>query len=349
MAANTQRIEPSPATGDHEAWDAEVLAAQPGAHYMQSSAWARTREGSPWRALRDRVPVGDAALPVQIFARRAPIAGTIYHLPRITGVTTETVGALTDRARRYPKGVFGAKVEVFQPYDEQLVAEFERHGWVQTVSSQYEHAVMVDLSGTLDEVAARFKKRARNSYRAAAKQGVTVREVPMTPESERTMHTLVDEVRERTGGFFRPHAYFQKVWDVYKGEGQGRFFFADHEDEVQASAFVIRFGESAWYKDAGSIREKSKLFAPYLMQWEIMQRLHAEGVTRYELANVPDPAEWETSDIRGLYVFKTAWAPEPVRYMPSFELPLNGRYRIWQRFGRYLRGIYTRRVHDVWY
>lgn len=348
MSATTDSA-PRPASGDGAAWDAEVLAAQPHAHYMQSAAWARTRAGSPWSTLRDRVPVGADTLPVQIFARTAPIAGTIYHLPRITGVTTETVAALTERARGYPKDVFAAKVEVFQPYDEELVAEFERQGWVRSVSSQYEHAVMVDLSGSLDEVAARFKKRARNSYRAAAKQGVTVDEVAMTADTERQMHGLIDEVRERTGGYFRPHAYFQRIWDVYKDEGQGRFFFATHEGEVQSSAFVIRFGDRAWYKDAGSIREKSKLFAPYLMQWTIMQRLHEEGVTGYELANIPDPAEWESSDIKGLYVFKTAWAPDPVRYMPSFELPLNGRYRIWQRFGRYLRAVYTRRTRDAWY
>ncbi|SDH29829.1 lipid II:glycine glycyltransferase FemX [Agrococcus jejuensis] len=343
-------IEPAPARPDDaEAWDAEVLAAQARAHYMQSSAWARTRAGSPWTALRDRIPVDGTDYPVQLFARKAPLAGTIYHAARIAGVTPAHVAALTERARSYPKGVFAVKAEVFQEYDQTLVDAFEAAGWVRTVSSQYEHAVMVDLSGSLDEVSARFKKRARNSYRSAAKQGVTIDEVPMTPESIARMHVLIDEVRERTGGYFRPHSYFQRIWDVYDAEGQGRFFYAMHEGESVASAFVIRFGDTAWYKDAGSQRENPKLFAPYAMQWAIMQRLHEEGVTGYELANIPDPASWEDSDIRGLYVFKTAWAPEPVRYMPSFELPLNGRYALWQRAGRYLRALYTRRTKDAWY
>ncbi|WP_430591363.1 lipid II:glycine glycyltransferase FemX [Humidisolicoccus flavus] len=344
------RNEPASASSNAEAWDADVLAAQPNAHYMQSIAWAKTRVGSAWKAHRVRIKTATNELPVQIFERTAPLIGSIAFLPRVTGITVENVPAITEHFKKYPKRFFGAKVETFQPYDEALVAAFESAGWVQAASSQYQHAVMVDLHGTLEEVAARFKKRARNSYRVAERNGVTVEKVPMNAENIATMHRLIDEVKVRSGGYFRHHEYFEKIWNVYESIGQGHFYFAMYEGEVQSSAFVIRFGDIAWYKDAGSQRENNKIFAPYEMQWAIMQDLHAAGVTQYELANIPDPEEWETSNIRGLYTFKTAWAREPVKYMPTFEFPISkSRFTIWQKFGRYLRAVYTRRTGDAWY
>ena len=353
--------EPKPAKAtDGSAWDAQVLEGQPGAHYMQSDAWARTREESPWRALRDVVTVptgtgtsdagGTRELPIQLFERTAPLAGRILFLPRVAGIDAAAIDAITARAKAYPKRWFGLKMETFQTEDPELIAAFERNGWVPAASSQYQHAVAVDLTGSLDEVAARFKKRARNSYRAAEnKFGVTVSKVEMTPENEAEMHRLIGETKVRSGGYFRHPEYFQRIWDVYKTVGQGHFYVAHYQGEVQSMAFVMRFGDTAWYKDAGSIRENAKIFAPYLMQWKIMQDLHAEGVTLYELANIPDPAEWETSDIRGLYTFKTAWAPEPVKYMPTYELPLTRGYKLWQKAGRWLRAVYTRRTGDAWY
>ncbi len=343
-------IEPTPANAtDGEAWDANVLAAQPHTHYMQSSAWAETREGTAWTPRRDVVPTADGELPIQLFERKAPLVGSLYFIPRVSGLTVETVQAITERAKSYPKNVFGVKLETFQDEDPELVAAFKRAGWVPATSSQYQFSVMIDLSGTIDEVAARFKKRARNSYRAAIKHGVTVEKVEMTPENEELTHKLINEVRLRTGGYFRQKSYVQNIWDVYKRHGQGYFYITRYEGEVQSSAFVIRFGDSAWYKDAGSIRENSKIFAPYLMQWEIIQDLHSQGVQRYELANIPDPATWETSDIRGLYTFKTAWSKDTKQYMPTFELPLQRSFKIWQRWGRWLRAVYTRRTGDAWY
>ena len=65
--------EPKPfRTTDGAAWDAQVLEGQDRGHYMQSDAWARTREESPWRGLRDVVPVPAEGreLPIQLFERR---------------------------------------------------------------------------------------------------------------------------------------------------------------------------------------------------------------------------------------------------------------------------------------
>ncbi|WP_347754330.1 GNAT family N-acetyltransferase [Agrococcus sp. ProA11] len=340
---------------DGAAWDAQVLAGQSRAHYMQSDAWARTREQSPWRALRDVVAVptadgGERELPIQLFERTAPLAGRMLFLPRVSGIDAAAIDAITARAKAYPKRWFGLKMETFQAEDPELIAAFERNGWVPAASSQYQHAVAVDLTGSLDEVAARFKKRARNSYRAAEnKFGVTVEKTEMTPDNEAEMHRLIGETKTRSGGYFRHPEYFQRIWDVYKTVGQGHFYVAYYEGEVQSMAFVMRFGDTAWYKDAGSIRENAKIFAPYLMQWKIMQDLHGQGVTLYELANIPDPVEWETSEIRGLYTFKTAWAQEPVKYMPTYELPLSSRFALWQKAGRWLRAVYTRRTGDAWY
>ena len=35
--------------------------------------------------------------------------------------------------------------------------------------------------------------------------------------------------------------------------------------------------------------------------------------------------------------------------MPTYELPLSGRFALWQKAGRWLRAVYTRRTGDAWF
>lgn len=331
-------------------WDRAVLAGQGDAHFMQSDAWAATKTGSPWRLSRLRARQAGSPLPVQLFSRSVPGIGALLHAPRVTGVQADAVPALTDALRgTADRRVFAVKLEFFQHDDDELLHTLLDNGWMRTRASQYRHAVAVDLTGTEEEVFARFKKRARYEIRAAERGGVTVERVPLTRENVDTMVGLVTVTKDRSGAFFRDRDYLTTAWSAFAERGQGSLYFASHEGEVLAGAFALTYGATAWYKDGGSVRSKPKLMAPRYLQWEIMRDLRAQGVTRYELGNIPAPDAVETSSAAGLFRFKTGFADETVQYLPAVELPLRRTQGLWHTQEHRFLGAYSRVRHDYWY
>ena len=347
-------------------WDSRVLAAQPGAHFMQSDAWATLKAGTAWTPSRLEIafpsatatsasaPSGSATkvsatFPVQAFSRKVTPLGTLRHLPRVTGVTTEHVAGLTAAAESSPKGTLAMKLEFFQPIDTDLVASFKDAGWVACKASQYRHAVVIDTSGTEESLLAGFKKRARYEVRLAERSGVTVQAAEPTEANMHRLLTLIRETADRTGAFFRNDEYLLKSWRAFAARGQGFVYLAEHEGDLVAGAFVMTFGTVGWYKDGGSTREKDKLGGARYLQFCIMRDLQARGITSYDLGVIPPPAEAENSAMKGLFTFKTSFSEETTTFMPALQYHLGRGYNLWHKYeGKYL-GAYSRLKHDYWY
>jgi serine/alanine adding enzyme len=335
-------------------WDARVLAAQPGAHFMQSDAWATLKQGSAWTPSRLEVARGagispGATYPVQVFSRPVVGLGTLRHAPRITGVTEDLVPALTAVAESSPRGSLAMKLEFFQDFDQPLVDSFIDAGWKVCKASQYRHAVVVDTTGDEDALLARFKKRCRYEVRLAERSGVTVQSVPVTDANMLRLLTLIRETENRTGAFFRSDDYLLRSWAEFARRGQGFIYLAEHEGELVAGAFVMTFGSTGWYKDGGSTREKDKLGGARFLQFCIMRDLQARGVTAYDLGVIPPAEQAENSAMKGLFTFKTSFSETTTTFMPALQFPLARGYNLWHKYeGRYL-GAYSRLKKDYWY
>lgn len=333
-------------------WDKAVLSTQSHPHFMQSAAWGAFKTGSGWTPTHNhlRNASGAEVLAVQEFTRPAFGLGSLVHAPRVSGVTTHNVADITAHARSFAGGKNVAfKLETYQQNDPELIAEFEKAGWVQSRPSQYRHAVTVELNKTEEEYFASFNSKARNHLRAAIKAGITVEQVPFTEENIAQMLTLVGGTRTRSGAFFRSHDYLRTVWGTFNDYGQATLYLARHEGVVLAGAVVFTFGTHAWYKDGGSIRTKKRLPAPHLMHWTIINDLQAAGYTHYDLGNIPDPNNITDGAMEGLYHFKTGWAPTTDYFMPALEMPLNRFHKLWSRGESKLLAAYSRLRNDYWY
>ncbi|GAB2823050.1 hypothetical protein GCM10027022_12000 [Alpinimonas psychrophila] len=336
-------------------WDSRVLAAQPGAHFMQSEAWAALKAGSAWTPSRLEIDISSAGetFPVQAFSRKVTTLGiplgTLRHLPRVTGITPAHVAGLTAAAEASPAGTLAMKLEFFQPVDTDLVTSFTDAGWVACKASQYRHAVVVDTSGTEDTLLAGFKKRARYEVRLAERSGVTVEAAEPTEANMARLLTLLHETADRTGAFFRNDEYLLKSWREFASRGQGFVYLAEHEGDLVAGAFVMTFGTVGWYKDGGSTREKDKLGGARYLQFCIMRDLQSRGITSYDLGVIPPPAEAENSAMKGLFTFKTSFSDETTTFMPALQYGIGRGNALWQKYeGKYL-GAYSRLKHDYWY
>lgn len=329
------------------AWDDRILATHSLPHFMQSTTWEHVRSGSPWRVIRRDLGVKNE-FPVLVFEREATGFGTLAHLPRVSGIRPADVPGLTERIRAEHGTAFATKIEVHQPRDDALIAAFEASGWLPTRASQYRHTVIVDTSQSEEELLAGMRKRARNEIRVAERNGVAVERVELTPENRRQMLALVETTAARSGAYFRPPEYLERVWSAFRAQGRGRLYFARHGGCVVAGAFIAVYGTTAWFKDGGSTREQPQLMASRLLQWSIIRDLAASGIRRYDLGHVPPPGQPDAPG-QGVLTFKSAFAPDVQEYLPAFHLGHEQGAERWRRDENAFLERERKRSGEYWY
>ncbi len=335
---------------EERAWDKLVLRSSQEPNYIQSSAWAQTKADSPWQTSRLVIDIsGHSALPMQVFSRSVPALGKMHYAPQVTGLTSTVVPTITDAIRRdYSDGMV-FKLELYQPYSKDLIQDFKNNGWKQGNSVQYRDSVIVDLSGSQEELFARLKKRARWEVRVAERGGVNVEKTNVSPDQRNLLAGLINDTGKRTGAFFRSRDYLNNYWQLFHKTGMGDLYLAWHGKDLLAGAYVIKYGQRAWYKDAGSVGHESKLMASRYLQWQIMKDLQTQGIKHYDLSGIPSSEELATSHMKGLYTFKTGFSDNIVKYMPAMELPLNNRYKLWPRSETHFLRLYSGLKKDFWY
>ena len=138
-------------------------------------------------------------------------------------------------------------------------------------------------------------------------------------------------------------------WKKFASLGQLKLFFAYHEGELLAGSVILTSGNHAWNKDGGSTRTKANFMAPRLIHWEAMKILKKSGITQYDLGGIPDPNSFKGSSIPGIYIFKSGFSKEHTTLMPTMELTLSMRYKLWPKAeGQWLR-VYNLFAHNLWW
>ncbi|MGO1509814.1 MAG: lipid II:glycine glycyltransferase FemX [Actinomycetaceae bacterium] len=184
----------------------------------------------------------------------------------------------------------------------------------------FDSTVVVDLSGTPDDVLARMKKRGRRDVRKAEREeGLTVTEdTGLTREEFDELYALFEETGERAAfGVHPADRYFEMMRLV--GPQIMRLFVVREAGRPVAWAQVNVIGTHATYSIGASGEAARHTGAPDLLQWEIMQRLQAEGVTSYDLGGVGSE---EFDSLAGLTLFKTKFHPDVVPAAAARDLPV---------------------------
>lgn len=335
-------------TEEEKAWDEAVLSLGGTPHYMQSSAWGQSKARSQWPVSRLAVGVHNQKLPVQVFSRSVPGFGRLHYAPEVSSVTKNTIPSLTNEIQNNYKGM-AFKLELYQQYDENLIEAFQKNGWVRANSVQHRTSVIINLNGTEEELFASMKKRARYEVRVAERNKVRVEKVEITQKRLNILAELMGITAKRSGAFFRKDSYTNRYWHSFNNAGLGSLYFAWHDMDLLAGAYVVNYGPTAWYKDGGSVRHKSNLMGPRYLQWEIMRDLQSQGLKYYDLSGIPATEDVEKSSMKGLYVFKTGFSNESVKFMPAMELPLSKRHQLWPKAEHHFLRLYSGFRKDFWY
>lgn len=319
-------------------------------HYMQTATWAAIKNHAGWKTetiICPDLPVGQ----IIVYKRLVPSLGNLFYIPGLMGLDTKNCKAATEllKQRMGRKG-FTVRLELNEPHDEDLLQSLRDIGWLQSAKHvQYRDTIAVDLTPSKDAIWMSLKSRGRYEVLQAEKFGVRAQAVEPTDENLQKMYELMRETSARNKFFIRDNAFSMKYWQAFRAKGQLRLFFATHEGDLLAGAIVISTGKLAWYKDGGSVRLKANMMAARYLQWEIMRTLKKEGVELYDLGGIPAPEHQQNSSMHGIYVFKSAYSKQTVKLMPTLELPLNSRYKLWPKAEKQWLRVYNLFARNLWW
>ena len=335
-------------TAKNSEWESAVEQATGWCHFIQVDVWADIRSQFSWPARKLTLQLPGREVPLICYSRSTKAFGKLHYIPKLARVQPAEVTEFTDELRKKVGKGLAVRLELDQPEDEKMHKALLKAGWQKAPHIQYDTTVLIDLNRSPEEIYAGFKTRARWEISAAGRRGTVVKEVPATPENLKKLYDMMHLTAQRANFRNRSEDFSMKYWKAYAEAGQGFLYFAEHEGDLLSAAYIIKVGKRAFYKDSGSIRAKQNVFASRLLQWQVMQDMHAAGCTVYDMVGVPRSTNNDPS-YKGVGTFKTAFG-EPTDLQGSYMLPLSKtKYKVWQKLEPKLMMAYIKLTNNVWY
>lgn len=325
-----------PATPDEIInWDSLIAQNPSGGDVFQGKVFATAKTEQGWAPQYMVYLFGDQRVYTLYLTRRIPLLGELWYAPKGPGITKRVELNHVLKANQdftAGKNIFAFKLDPEIPKEDRLPEGLVKSHNIQPNAS----TVIVDLSGSEDEILAGFRQRARRSIRQAQAAGVQVKPVNGNEQNYQFMYNMYSGTGQRAGFHVRPYAYYQRLWQLWSQADQGQLFFAMQGDKVIAAAFAAYLGKKGLYKDGASDRDALNNGAAHLLQWQIMRWLKNRGITSYDLHGTPpaDKLEDTTHPFYGLGMFKTSFANELTEFIGTVDQPIKLRaYKRWVKIG----------------
>ena len=322
-------------------WNA-FLKKHPDAHILQTGEWGELKSAFGWEPVRIVLDDGSGA---QVLFRRLPLGLTLAYMPK--PVISFQQLATSDSFWKEVSAVCKKRRAVFRkieldtwtvsplPTGEGLRVRVSLH------NIQPPRTIIIDLSGTEDEILARMKQKTRYNIRLAAKKGVTVRAWDDIP----AFHDMMQITGGRDGFGVHSLEYYQRAYELFRPTSMAELLVAEFEGKPLAALMVFVRGKRAWYMYGASNNEERNRMPTYLLQWEAMRWARSNGAEEYDLWGVPDEDQetlenqfTERSDgLWGVYRFKRGFGGELKRAAQAMDWvynPLLYRLYLWRMAGR---------------
>jgi peptidoglycan pentaglycine glycine transferase (the first glycine) len=297
----------------------QFLSARPNAHLLQTGEWGELKSMFEWKPVRI-VNVEDG---VQILFRKLPLGFTIGYLPKANPAAS--LWHEIDSICKQNRAVF-LKLEPDlwtdqTPDTQHLALRTSPH------NIQPPRTILIDLTGSEDEILARMKQKTRYNIRLAEKKGVTVR--PWDDIS--AFHDMMLVTSERDGFGVHSEKYYRQAYELLHPKGMCELFLAEFEGKPLAALFVARHGNRAYYLYGASTDEERNRMPTYLLQWAAIKWAKACGAEEYDLWGVPDEeqeileANFEArhDGLWGVYRFKRGFGGQLKRAAQALDRVYN--------------------------
>jgi len=318
-------------------WDA-FLTRYPQAHLLQTGEWGDLKIPFGWSP--ERIQTGDTG--AQILFRRLPLGFSIAYIPKgPLGKDWQILWPEIDQLCQRRRAIF-LKVEPDAWMEQEAEYQDQFKGLFPAATIQPRRTIVVDLSGSEDELLARMKQKTRYNIRLAQKKDVTVRESNDLDEFQRLMRTT--GVRDDFG--VHSIEYYQRAYQLFSANGKAALLQAEFDGKALAALMVFAAGGRAWYLYGASSDEERNRMPAYLLQWEAMRWAVAKGCRSYDLWGVPDEDEEQlesqfeerSDNLWGVYRFKRGFGGSLMRSATAWDKVYQPiLYRAYQRFSRQIR------------
>ena len=293
-------------------------------------------------------------LAVTVLEKKTPPLGTLWYVPKGPGVTSskalfDVITALTPLARR--AGAFAIRIESELKRSSQPT--LERHGMKKAAPIiPNPSTITLDISKPLDELLDSLPQKGRHAIRRARRDGVHVKEVPVTKTNAKKMYALLRETAEGQFGI-RSYNYYKEFWQQFEKSGLGQLFFAYVDDKIVAGAYAMAFGTKSTYKDGASIRKRTAYGASHLLQWHVIEWAKQHGCLVHDFCGSPPSDEINNPNHPhyGIGLFKSSFSKHVVDYIGCYDAVISPiRYKAWLAIGEKVhRHYYYKRTHDYYY
>ena len=256
----------------------------PESHLLQSAEWGELKTSFGWTLER----VQEGACGAQILFRTLPLGYSIAYIPKgPIGPWLPDLLPHLDRICNAHRAVL-LKVEPDSAIDPKLENDLRSNGFNPSDQSiQPEQTLIIDLSGSDEELLGRMRQKTRYNIRLAGRKGVVVR-----PWNDLDgFGKMMQETGNRDEFGIHTSSYYKKAYELFHPINACELFLAEYEKQPLAAIFVFAFGKRAWYLYGASSAIERNRMPTYLLQWEAMKWAKQQGCTEYDLWGVPTEDE----------------------------------------------------------
>ena len=316
-------------------WDARLLANPDGGNVFASHEMATIKQNTGWRA---RYIIVDT-IAITVLERYVFPFGKLWYLPKGPGITdTAELSQFLKSLRVFAKkhSVFLVKIEPELLKTDKTTAFLSEQGLHYAGSVQPNAStVLIDLKPSLETILTTMPQKARHAIRRASRDGLIIKQAPIDDEHLSIMLALMKETMQDKATHLRDDAYYFTFWKQFAQAG-GALFIAYDGDEPVASAYVLKFGNKATYKDGGSVKRKTIYGASHALQWAIIEWLKESNVIVYDLCGAPPSSQRnnEKHPHYGIGLFKTGFNKTITDYVGAYDIPIRPlTYKLWNKIG----------------
>lgn len=331
-------------------WNRHILANPDGGNVFSSFEYSEIKKLTGYTP--KYVFVGNLA--VTVLEKTTPPLGKLWYLPKGPGVVSPkelftTLDALRQLAQK--AGAFVIRIET--ELNASLAPNLQHFGMKKAAAIiPNPSTITLDISAPLDDLLISLPQKGRHAIRRAERDGVTIKQAPVTDDNAKQMYQLLSETAEGQFGI-RSYNYYKTFWQTFEASGHGQLFFALYEGKVVAGAYAMTFGAKSTYKDGASIRKRTVYGASHLLQWKVIAWAKSQGATLHDFCGSPPSTEINNVEHPhyGIGLFKLSFSKHVVDYIGCYDYVISvTRYKLWKRAGeRIHRHLYYKRTKDYYY
>lgn len=308
---------------DQQEWN-EFVTRHPEANFLHAWQWGEFHNSRGKTVLRRGVYVGDRLEGVYEGVVETARRGTHLAIaggPIVDWNDRDIVQLLRDDMKQQAEvhGCVFVRVRPQLERTDESLELFESLGFKPApMYLSVEHAGILDLHKSEEELLKGMRQRLRRALRKAEKNDITV-ETSTNPDDIAEFYQIQLQTAGRHGFVSFSEDFLKKQFAAFAETGNAVLYTARYNGEVLAQNLMIFYGNEASYHYGVSTELGTKLSGAPLLHMQAMRDARERGIGRYNFWGIVD--EDDTNHrFYGVSVFKRGFGVDELKYVPAHDL-----------------------------